>query len=518
MSRGRTPMRRIRQVLEYRLGKKISAEQTARALSLSKGSVINIIRRFERSGIAWPLPEELTDSVLEASLFAPEPSTVDSSIPLPDIPYLMGELARPHVTLQRLWEEYHEQHPDGLQRTAFYRYVHVNRPPEVSLKMVHKAGDKIFVDYSGEGLEYIDRGTGEVIPTELFASAWGASSYSYFEATRTQRTEDFVQSQVRMMEYFGVVAQALVPDNLKSGVKKADRYDPVANPLYERMASHYGMAILPARIRKPKDKAVAESAVQQGQRFILARLRNRQFFSLEEMNAAIREEMEVLNNRPMKDYGGQSRRERFLAVDKPAARPLPAERFKISKLKLGVRVGLNYHIRFEDHNYSIPYHLAGQCVDVYQVGAVIEIYHDNIHVCRHQAGPPNFGHTTVDAHMPAKHVSYVRGLRPEWFLHQASQIGPATEEAVRRAMACRRHPQQGFNAAQGILRMAKVYTPQRLEKACQRLLHFKAVSFRTLKTILEQSLDQQTCLPLTAPPEPPLLHENLRGPGYYLTA
>jgi transposase len=510
-------MRRIRQVLEYRLGKKISAEQTARALSLSKGSVINIIRRFERSGISWPLPEAVTDTALEASLFKPEPLLPALAVPVPDISYILGELARPHVTLQRLWEEYHEQHPDGLQRTAFYRYVHVNRPPTVSLKMVHKGGDRIFVDYSGDGLSYIDRSTGEVIPTELFAGAWGASSFSYFESTLTQRTEDFVQSHVRMQEYFGVTANAFVPDNLKSGVHKADRYDPVANPLYEKMANYYGAAILPARIKKPRDKAVAESAVQQGQRFILARLRNRQFFSLDEINAAIREEMEILNNRPMKDYGGRSRRERFLALDKPYARPLPAERFKLSKMQLDVRVGLNYHVRFGDHNYSVPHHLAEQCVNIYQVGSVIEIYHDGVHLCRHQAGPANYGHTTADAHMPPQHA-FVRGMRPEWFLHQAGRIGPATEETIRRIMACRRHPQQGFNAAMGVLRLAKVYSSPRLEKACQRILHFKAVSFTTLKTVLAQNLDQQTCLPLSVPAEPPLVHDNIRGPGYYLSA
>lgn len=516
MSRGRTPMRKIRQVLTYRLSKNISAEQTALALSLSKGSVINYMERFEQSKLSWPLPDTLTDTALEQALFPLLPPAHDTAIELlPDIGYIARELARPHVTLQRLWEEYAEQHPDGLKRTAFYDYFARHRSPEITMKVIHKGGDKVFSDYSGDGLEYIDRRTGEIVPVNLFVCAWGASSFTFAEGTETQKTPDFTLSHVRALDYFGVAPLAFVLDNTKSGVKKTDRYDPVANPVYGKMADHYHVAFLPARVRKPKDKAVVECAVLQAQRFILARLRDRQFFSLDETNAAIREEQEALNNRPMKEYGGQSRRQRFEELDKPYAQKLPLEPFKISRVKMDVRVAPNYHIRFEDHHYSVPYHLAGQCVCVFQVGPIIEIYHDNVHLCRHQLGKPNFGYTTLREHMPPNHA-FVKGWSKEWFIAQAAQIGPATADAIAAIMGDREHVQQGFNAAMGVLRLAKVYSPQRLEKACQRAGYFKATSFKAIKSILEQHLDKQTFLPLPQEHNPPLVHENIRGAQYYI--
>lgn len=508
-------MRTIRQVLDYRLSKKISAEQTALALSLSKGSVINYVERFERSGLPWPLPETMTNTELEESLFPPSLFKSSEALNLPSIEYLEKELARQHMTLQRLYEEYQEQNPSGLSRSAFYRYIARNRSKRVFMTMTHKGGDQVFSDYSGDGLEYIDRSTGEVTGVELFACAWGASSYAYAEGTSSQKTPDFTNSHVRALEYFGVAPHSLVPDNLKSGVKKSDRYEPEINPLFAKMAEHYGIVVLPARVRKPRDKAIVENTVQQVQRFILARLRNRQFFSLDEVNTAIEEELESLNNRPMKDYGGQSRRQRFEALDKPYAKPLPAERFKISRIKLKVRVAPNYHIRFEDHYYSVPHHLAGCLVDVYQVGAILELYHDNVHLCRHQIQAPNYGYTTIKEHMPPNHA-FVKGWSQNWFIFKAGEIGPATAEAVKQIMAARQHAQQGFNAALGVLRLAKTHTPDRLEKACQRALHFRAVTYRTLKAILDQHLDKQTFLPLPTTNQDPVLHENIRGPEYYL--
>lgn len=517
MSRGRTPMRKIRQVLEYRLTKKISAEQTALALSLSKGSIINYLDRFEQSKLPWPLPETLTDTALEDALFPPSHPLTDPTspaMPLPDSRYIEKELARPHVTLQRLWEEYADQHPNGLKRTAFYDHVARHRSPRITMKMIHKGGDKVFTDYSGDGLEYIDRKTGDIILVDLFVCAWGASSYTFAEASVSQKTRDFALSHVHGLNFFGVAPFAFVLDNTKSGVKKADRYDPVANPVYGKMAEHYHVAFLPARVRKPQDKAIVESAVLQAQRFILVRLRDRQFFSLDEINAAIREELEALNNRPMKEYGGLTRRQRFEDLDKPYAQPLPADPFTISNVKIDARVGPNYHVRFDDHFYSVPYHLATLRVDIYQVGQTLEIYHDNIHVCRHQVGAPDFNYTTAVAHMPPNHA-FVKGWSKEWFIVKASEVGPATAEAATQIMNNREHAQQGFNAVMGLLRLAKVYSPQRLEQACQRATYFKSATFRTIKTILEQNLDKQTFLPLPASQQTPVMHENIRGAQYY---
>ena len=510
-------MRKIRQVLEYRLSKKISAEQTALALSLSKGSIINYLERFEQSKLPWPLPETLSDTALEEALFPPSsPLTAPDSpgVPLPDAGYIEKELARPHMTLQRLWEEYADQYPNGLKRTAFYDHVARHRYPKINMKMIHKGGDKVFSDYSGDGLEYTERRTCEIVAADLFVCAWGASSYTFAEASASQKTRDFAFSHVHGLNFFGVAPFAFVLDNAKSGVKKSDRYDPVANPVYGKMAAHYHVAFLPARVRKPQDKAIVESAVLQAQRFILARLRNRQFFSLDEINVAIREELEVLNNRPMKEYGGQSRRQRFEELDKPYAQPLPAEPFTLSSVKLDVRVGPNYHVRFDDHFYSVPYHLVTHRVDIYQIGATLEIYHDNVHLCRHQVGAPNFGYTTAAAHMPPNHA-FVKGWSKEWFIAKASEVGPATAEAIAQVMNNREHVQQGFNAAMGVLRLARVYSPQRLEQACQRASYFKSATFNAIKTILERNLDKQTFLPLPLSQQPPIIHENIRGAQYY---
>ena len=254
-------MRKIRQVLEYRLSKNISAEQTALALSLSKGSVINYVERFEQSKLPWPLPDTLTDTALEAGTVSTI-ATVDRRFPcepLPDVGYIEKELARPHMTLQRLWEEYAEQHPDGLKRTAFYDHFARHRPPQITMKVIHKGGDKVFSDYSGDGLEYIDRSTGEIVPVDLFVCAWGASSFTFAEGTETQKTPDFTMSHVHGLDYFGVAPFAFVLDNTKSGVKKTDRYDPVANPVYGKMAEHYHVAFLPARVRKPRTKPLLKA-------------------------------------------------------------------------------------------------------------------------------------------------------------------------------------------------------------------------------------------------------------------
>lgn len=509
-------MRKIRIVLEYRLSRRLSADQTAQALSISKGSVINIGRRFAGSGLPWPLPEGMADSALESTLY-PEPKDRegDQVKPSPNLAYIEKELSRPHVTLQRLFEEYAEQHPQGLKRTAFFERVAKNRLPDVTMKVIHKGGDLVYADYSGDGLEYIVRGTGEIRTVELFVCCWGASSFSYADGTESQKSPDFTMSHVRAWEYFGGSPHGVVPDNLKSGVRKASQYDPVANPLYGQMLQHYRAVVLPARVRKPRDKGVVECAVLQVQRFILARLRNRQFFSLDDVNVAIREELELLNDRPMKEYGGQTRRQRFEILDRPFVQALPEQRFAISQIKLDVRVGRNYHVRFEDHHYSVPWHLAGKLVDVYQLGSTIELYHDNVHVCRHQAGSSHFGYTTIKEHMPPNHA-FVKGWSKEWFMAQATAVGPSTLEAVCTIMSAREHVQQGFNAALGVLRMAKAFTPKRLERACQRAIYFNAVNYRSIKAILDQRLDEQPLLMLHKPEEePPVVHENIRGPSYY---
>lgn len=511
MSRGRLPMRRIREVLRYKYEYGLSHDRISSALGIGKGSVHNILERFNRSDFEWPLPEGLCDSALETSLY---PSDDSEPVKLFDVRYLEKELRRPHVTLQLLYEEYRQQHPDGLSRSSFYEHFAKYRSHKPDMKVIHKGGDKLFVDFSGDGLEYLRQDSGEIVPVELFVCSWGASSYSYAEGVESQGLDDFVPCHVSAFEYFKAVSHALVPDNLKSAVTKACRYEPVLNPLYSKMAEHYGSAIIPARVRKPKDKAVVESNVLHIQRFILGRLRNRTFYSLSEINDAIRPLLEEFNNRGMKDYGGQSRRQRFLELDQPYAKPLPSQRFMISNIKTDVRVAPNYHIRYKDHYYSIPWELVRKRVDIYQIGGILEIYHEHSHVCRHRLSTRKYHYTTVDAHMPQGH-RFVKGWSKSWFVFEAGKTGPATAEAVKIIIEQKTHVQQGFNIALGVLRFAKVYSRKRLENACKRALHYKSVSYQSIKSILQQELDKEPLSEKQIKKQDALMHRNVRGAEYY---
>lgn len=509
-------MRQIREILRYHYEKGLSLERIAGALGLSKGAVHNTLNRFRGCGLTWPLPGELSDSALEGRLYPPKEASADCAHPaLPDICYVERELRRKHVTLELLYREYQDLHPEGMSRATFYRYVGSHLPKPVDMKMIHKGGDKVFVDFSGDGPEYIDRSTGEIKEAAFFIASWGASSYTYALATETEGDEDFAMAHVQGFGYFECVSHALVPDNTKSAVQKPDRYEPAANSLYQKLAEHYHVALIPARIRAPKDKAVVESNVGFAQRYILGRLRNRRFFSVNEINVAVRELLVELNNEPMQAYGGQSRKERFLALDKPYAQALPLEPFRIRAMKMDATVAPNYHIRFQDHFYSVPYHLARRKVDIYLDGNIVEIYHDHLSVARHRKQPPNYGYTTVPEHMPPNH-RFVRGWSKEWFLKKAAQVGPRTAEAVQTVMERRKHVQQGFNSAMGVLNLARKYTPQRLEAAAARALHYRGVSYRSLCAILEQNLDKQSLLEeKDLSPSPNIDHENVRGADYY---
>jgi transposase len=380
------------------------------------------------------------------------------------------------------------------------------------MPMEYRGGDLVQVDYSGDGLSYTDHSSGKIVNVDLFCCCWALSSYSYADATESQKKRDFTQSHVRAFRYFGVCSHGLVPDNLKSAVSKPHAFDPQINPLYGEFARYYGIAVLPARIRKPKDKAKVESAVLHIQRFILARLRNRQFFSLAEVNKAIAELLEEFNDRPMKDYGNQSRRERFERLDQPHAQQLPTEPFRIVDVKPNILVGKNYHIRYDDHFYSVPFQLVGQRVTAKRNGMMVEVVHDNRTIARHLYSTEYFRFTTQGAHMPKEH-QFVKGLTPGWIVAQAAKIGENAVNAVSIVMRRCEHVQQGFNSALGVLSFAKAYPPERVEAACGRCLHYNSVSYRALKSILEHNLDQQ---PLTGVPairrnvKKNIMHENLR--------
>lgn len=504
-------MRLIRQILFYRLEKCISADQTASALKISKGTVINTIKRFEESGLTWPIPEDVTDSTLEARLYPVMASPKQTDPNLPILSYIDAELAKKHVTLQCLYDEYRKTTIDPVSRASFYRFYNRIRKPAVSMPMEYKGGDLVQVDYSGDGLFYTDS-TAACVNVDLFCCCWGLSSFSYADATISQKKRDFCQSHVRAFRYFGICPHGLVPDNLKSAVTTPDPFDPVINRMYEELGRHYGIAILPARIRKPRYKAKVESAVLHIQQYILARLRNRQFFSLVEINEAIIELLEEFNDRPMKDYGHQTRRERFERLDKPYAQQLPAEPFRIIDIKHDVLIGKNYHIRYKDHFYSVPFEMVTKRVIVRHSGMMIEIFYDGKILTRHIFNPHAFTYTTKTEHMPVEH-QFVKGLTPGWIIAQAAKIGENTVNAVTEVMRRSEHVQQGFNAALGILHLAKAHTPERLEMACRRCIYFNCVTYQALKSVLSNNLEQQALPNATAGSSDKsqvIMHENLR--------
>lgn len=510
-------MRRIREVLRYRYEQQLSEERIAGALRVSKGTVHNTLKRFGASGLGWPLSEDLSEEELERRLYPPsELPAAAAGVPHPDVGQIEKELHNKHVTLELLWREYDQQWPGQMSRASFYRYVKRNLPQSVTMIGEHKGGDKLYVDYSGDGLHYIRRDTSEIVPVQLFVAAWGASSYTFAWSTESQKVGCAVQAHVAAFEWFGCVSHALVPDNAKSTVFKADRYEPEANPLYQKMSEHYGAVVLPARVRHPRDKATAESAVGYAQRYILGRLRNRTFHSLPEINTAILELLVQLNNEPMRMHGGQTRRQRFEALDKPNALPLPAQRFEMRDVKVDATVAPNYHILYAKHYYSVPWELARQKVDVHLVGNLVEIYHKGRHVARHEKGPEDFQHTTRDEHMPPNH-RFVRGWSKEWFLDKAGQIGPSTQETVKRIMERRRHPQQGFNSSLGVLNLVQKYGCERLEAACARAIHYRSPTYKAVRAILERELDRAGTQTMQTPPSgtEPLSHDNIRGQDYY---
>jgi transposase len=494
--------------LHFDLGK--SYATIAELCGVSKGGVHNIIQRFGSSGLTWPLRDDLDEYALKRHLYTTAERTPDDA---PDTDYLRTERARPGVTLQLLWEEYRVAHPGGMSRSAFYRHALQMERRAPVLKNDYTGGEYMFVDYSGTKLSYTDADAG-VVPAEIFVASWGASSGTYVEATRTQSARDFVYSHVNAFTYFGCVPKVVTPDNLKSAVTKPDRADPVLCQLYRKFAEHYDVVILPARVAKPRDKATAESAVRCVQQRVLAPLRGQQFFSLAEINAAIAPLRDAIQDRPMKEYQGQSRRERFQRYDLPAAKPLPAERFQVTDACYALRVPANYLVKYDQHYYSVPCALIDHHVNVFLSGDVLEIYHHAAHVVRHAKQPPDGRQTVIEAHRPENHRQ-VRRRSKEYYLHAAEVIGPFTAVLVEGIYTRKKHDELAHRAAQGVISLCKVYESSRVEAAAERAVYFTRPTLKDLKQILSQGLDRQP-LPGAGQRQLPLMaHTNLRGADYY---
>jgi transposase len=462
----------------------------------------------------WSAVEALGDEALERRLFPPPVAVPSSERPEPDWARVHLELRRKGVTLRLLWEEYQAGRPEAYRYSRFCElYGQWRGRLDVTMRQEHKAGEKLFVDYAGPTVTVVDRATGELREAQIFVAVLGASNYTYAEATWSQGLEDWIGSHVRTFEHFGAVPQVVVPDNLKAGVTRPCFYDPELNPTYHEMAVHYGVAVVPTRVRKPRDKAKVESGVLLVERWVLARLRDRTFLSLTELNAAIRELLRPLNERPFQKLPG-SRQELFERLDRPAMQPLPAARYAFAEWRKA-RVNVDYHVEVGGHYYSVPYRLVGEMLDVRIAGSTVELLHRGRRVASHRRSDRRGHHTTVTEHMPRAHRDFAQWT-PERLVRWAAKTGEAVAQVVTAILGSRAHPQHGFRPCLGILRLGKHHGEQRLEAACRRALALGSPSYQSVRSILEKGLDRE---PLAEPAQAPLPveHRNLRGASYYGT-
>jgi transposase len=503
-------MRKIRDVLRLSAAG-MSKRQIAASLGVSATAAGDCIRRARRAGLGWPLPEGLKDEALEARLYPPPTAAAKDRRPQPDWAAVYRELRRPGVTLQLLWEEHRAANPDGY---GYSRYCELFRAWEARLsptmRQSHVAGERLFVDYAGTTLEVIDGATGEVKTAQLFVAALGASSLTYAEATWTQGLSDWIGSHTRAFAFIGGVPAMVVSDNLRSGVTKACFYEPAVNRTYAEMAAHYNTAIVPARPYRARDKAKVEVAVQIATRFIIAKLRNRQFFLLTALNAAIAELVAQINNR-MSRHLGASRRALFEDVERSALKRLPAEPYVFAEWK-ECRVGLDYHVEIDKHYYSAPHQLLREKVWARITARTVEVFHRGQRVAAHVRSSANRKHTTVREHMPSSHRRYA-DWTPERLKRQAGEIGRNAAALVEIILRERAHPEQGFRACLGILRLAKTFGRERLEAACERALEIGARSYSSVNSILNNNLDRRR--PATPADGPAIVHDNIRGPTYF---
>lgn len=507
----RLSMRKIHEILRLKFECGQSNRNIANSCSVSRSTVADYLLRAKVAGLSWPLPKDLDDTSLEHLLFPP-PEEVTRDRPVPDWSEVHLELRRKGVTMALLWQEYKERQPDGYQYSWFCKLYNIwSGKVDLVMRQEHRAGEKLFVDYAGHTAPIVNRMTGEINQAQIFVAVLGASNYTYAEATMTQQLPDWIGSHVRAFSFFGGVPAVVIPDNLKSGVNKACYYEPELNPTYRDLATHYGTVILPARVRKPQDKAKVETGVQVVERWILARLRNHTFFSLSDLNREIRRLLVILNNRPFKKLPG-CRKELFESLDRPALAALPATAYQIAEWKTAT-VHIDYHVEVDGHYYSVPCQLVKKKVEVRFTATSVECIYRGKRVAVHKRSLRKSGHTTVKEHMPLNHRKYLE-WSPERFLRWAGKIGPETVKLASHILESRPYPPQAYRTLMGIMRLGKSYTEQRLEAACRRALHIGTTSYRSVESILKNGLDSK---PLPKKPEqtPPVLHHNIRGSHYY---
>ncbi|SPL62510.1 IS21 family transposase [Ochrobactrum soli] len=506
-------MRQVREILKLRLDVGLSTRVIAKRLGIGETSVRDTVKRLHKEGLTWPLPDTISDSELEQRLYR---STAVKAVRRkqvePDWSVVARELKRKHVTLQVLWEEYIASHPDGYR---YSRYCDLFRDWQGRLPVVMRqsyvGGEKLFVDYAGDKVGIVDRKTGAVRDAHIFVAVMGASSLSFALATWSEQLPDWIEAHNAAYRFFGGVTQLLVSDNTKCAVIKACHFDPMVNRSYTDMARHYGTALLPARPRKPRDKAKVENCVGIVERWLFGRLRKRTFYSLADLNEAILDLITRLNDQRVIRQYGKTRRALFAELDMPNLKPLPGEAWVHAQWRR-CRVGIDYHIELHKHFYSVPYRFARSEVEVRYTIRTVEIFLRGERIAVHMRGSGNGRHTTITAHMPPNHQRY-KEWTPSKIRGEASRIGPMLRILVDQIIKSRAHPEQGYRACVGIIGLERRFGADRLDAAAQRALEFQVLNYPGIKSILEKELDRIPRSDQSG--QEPIQHANLRGSAYY---
>lgn len=502
-------MRKLREVLRLSYSAGLSIRKISASTKISVGSIQNILKLAEQLKITWPIPDDWDDQMLALKFYPRADAKPSAKYQEPVWAELHLEWKKKGVTKQLLWEEYAQQYPNRCYSYSQFcaRYGDWLKNQRRSMRQIHRAGEKLFIDYAGPTMPVVCVSSGEIRTAQIFVAVLGASNYTYAEATWSQSLPDWLGSHVRAFEFFGGTPALLVPDNLKSGVNKACRYEPELNPSYQQLAAHYGVAVMPARPYKPKDKAKAEVGVQIVERWIIAKLRHQTFFSLAELNQCIRALLTDLNQKPFKQWPG-NRQQWFETLDKPALSPLPRHAYQYTDIK-AARVNIDYHVIYEQHLYSVPHQCVGEQVELHAGDKLIAIYFQGkriaSHVRRHYPGM-----TTDPAHMPERHARHQQWT-PGRLMNWAQAIGPDVLNWVKAQLQCKPHPEQAYRVCLGLLSLSRAYPAERLNQACAIANQQALFKLKNVKAILQSNLDT---LPPSVPVQMSVLpqdHENIRG-------
>jgi len=502
-------MRKLKDILRLKLQANLSIRQIAASTKVGVGTVQKVIRHAQQAELSWDQICDLEEPKLYQWLYPAPAESQPKRFIDPDWGIIHQELKRKGLTKQLLWQEYREQYPEQAYSYSQFcaRYMDWHKRLNRSMRQHHRAGEKCFIDYCGPTVPIVDPSNGEVRTAQIFVASMGASNYTYAEATYSQNLPDWLGSHVRLFDFLGGVPELLIPDNLRSGVSKACRYDPDLNPSYQQLAEHYRVAVMPARPYKPKDKSKAEVAVQIVERWILARLRKHTFFSLAELNQCIQALLADLNERPFKQLPG-NRQQAFTQLDQPALRPLPMHRYVFTEIKTA-KVNIDYHLAFDQHFYSVPHAYVGEKVQIHATTTLIQVFFRDLRIASH-ARSHKGGMTTDAQHMPPAHKAQQQWT-PQRLQQWAERIGPDTGHWVRQRLQEKAHPEQAYRLCLGLLNLSRSYPVERVNQACALANREGLTRLKPIKNILKSCRDQlQTSLPLSA--ALPQDHVNVRGP------